>query len=67
MFHRIPMQVIHMALKIQVIPDLMFPISPLPNPTFFAFLLGFAESFSISELLAEVMLTCRLMMAQRAA
>ena len=46
------MQIIHMALKIQVISNLMFPISPLPNPAFFSLLLGFAEFFYRIELLA---------------
>ena len=40
------MQVIHMVLKIQVIPDLMLPKASLPETAFFAFLLGIAEQFS---------------------
>ena len=46
------MQIIHMALIIQIIPDLMLPISPLSDTAFFSLLLGFAEFFYLIELLA---------------
>ena len=43
MFNWIPMQIIHMALKIQVIPDLMLPKASLPDTAFSAFPLGITQ------------------------